>query len=252
MLALPRSLRLAAWASAWLGGAASLDDVVSRVRGSDEPHDVRGMPGEPVVSLADALLALRGAGARAFRVALPRAGDPHGLAGPPDLTAAAVDAGEAVVAAGANHALVPHVATFGPPGDQGHQVSWTWHDAAEVPPGPGPAEAEKELSLALLETGSVIDDLDVAAWRPEVEQLLDDLRSAKAAAPLPHAFPARAQALAAQAARILAIVDLALADDGGALTAASVQARRDGLRPLERAARHALAAAANSLADAPR
>jgi hypothetical protein len=246
MLALPRSARLAVWGDGWLGGEATLADVVARVQGDDEPHTVAGVPGHGAAgSLATALGAMRANGVRALRVALPRPGDPQGLSGPPELNADAVAAGEAVLAVGAPAALVPDVQTFGPPGDQGHLVTWTWREA--VPPAGGPSlgEAERALSEALIAASSTLTGLDVASWRPDVAQLLDDIRSGRTGEPLPRVFPAEAQALAARAARLLAVCELALDDDGGALSAGRAAERRDALVPLERAARHALAAACN-------
>jgi hypothetical protein len=247
MVSLPRSVRLAASASVWLAGDGTVVDVVDGVRGDDEPHAVEGLPSGRDVALSEALHELRSAGARAAAVALPRPGDPQGLGGPRALTEAAVDAGEAVLAVGARVALVPRVTAFGPPGDQGHFVTWRWHVADPVPPGPGLAEAERALSVALLQAGSILADLDIASWRPEVAQLLEDVRAGRESAPLPHAYPAPAQALAARAARLWAVTDFALGDDGGATSASASAARRQALHPLERAARHALAAACNSL-----
>ncbi len=252
MLSLPRSARLAVWAGGWLDGEATLADVVARVQGDDEPHTVTGVPGlDSAGSLATALGALRASGVRALRVALPRPGDPHGLAGPPDLTADATAAGEAVLLVGAPYGLVPDVRTFGPPGDQGHLVSWAWRDAVRPPPGPSLEEAERTLSEALIAAGSTLTKLDVAAWRPEVAQLLDDIRTGRSGEPLPRTFPPTAQALAARAARLLAVCDVALRDDGAAVSATRAGERRDALVPLERAARHALAAACNTRADSP-
>lgn len=247
MVSLPRSVRLAASASVWLAGHGTVEDVVDSVRGDDEPHTVEGLPHGSRGGLSEALIALRSAGAQAVTVALPRPGDPQGLGGPRALTEAAVDAGEAVVATGAPHGLVPRVTAFGPPGDQGHFVTWQWYDAEPVLPGPSLVEAGQELSEALLEAGSTLADLDIASWRPEVAQLLDDVRAGRDSAPLPHAYPAAAQGLAARAARLWAVTEFALGDDGGALTASASAARRQALQPLERAARHALAAACNSL-----
>ena len=56
-------------------------------------------------------------------------------------------------------------------------------------------------------------------------------------------MPARCVDLAGRALQALAVVDLALEDDGGAVTAYEITARRDALLPLERAGRHALVAA---------
>jgi hypothetical protein len=250
MLALPRSARLVVWAGAWLGGTATLDDVIVRVHGEDEPHDVLGIPGQTGPgSLSSALAALRAVGVRALRVALPRPGDPHGLAGPAEVTADAVAAGEAVLAVEFPAALIPDVRAFGPPGDQGHLVTWSWRDAAPPPVAGSLADAERSLSEVLLAASSTLADLDVASWRPEFSRLLDDIRSDRAGEPLPRAYPPAAQNLAARAARILAVVEVALRDDEAAVTGGAAAARRDALVPLERTARHALVSACNVLAD---
>lgn len=249
MVNLPRSARLATWGGAWLRGDVELPDVLARVHSDDEPHDVVDAPATSgAVSLDVALQALREAGTTAFRVALPVPGDPSGLGGPPDLNADAVDAGEAVVAVGAPFALVPSVQAFGPPGDQGHLVTWTCRPANPPPLGEPVTDAEKALAAELLDAGDTLARLDVASWRPEVAALLHDIRNATSGEPLPRTFPARAQTLAARSSRILAVVGFALDDDGGALTANAAGSRRAALSPLERAARHALAAACNALA----
>lgn len=244
MVSLPRSVRFAAWATMWFEGRCDTQEVLDRVRGDDEPHELEDAPS--LDSLNELLPFWREAGARAAAVALPRPGDPHGVGGPLRLTESAVAAGEAVVVVGAPFALVPRVTSFGPPGDQGHFVAWVWHQAGPPPEGPSVAEADRELNDALLAAGRVLADLDVPAWRPEVAQLLDDVRAGKAYAPLPHGYSQEAQALAARSARLWTIAEFALADDGGALTAADASARRDALRQLERAARHGLAAACNN------
>ncbi|PSK98649.1 hypothetical protein CLV30_11931 [Haloactinopolyspora alba] len=252
MVTLPRSARLAAWATAWLRGAAALDDVTTRTCADDEPHDVSDIPGTiGTVSLAEALPALRDAGATAFRVALPVPGDPRGLGGPAELNGDAVDVGEVVLTDGAPYALLPDIQVFGPPGDQGHLVTWTCRNAEPAPPGDSLAEADQALSAALLEAGSELTALDVPAWRPEVAALLEDVRESRVAEPLPRGFPSQAQTVAARAARLRSIVGFALTDDGGAVSASSAESRRAALTPLEQAARHALVAACNSLADTP-
>lgn len=253
MVSMPRSARLVVWANAWLRHECSLDDVLSRVSADDEPHDVVDLPGSPsTANLVMALATLRDAGATTFRLALPVPGDPLGLGGPPDLNADAIDAGEAVLAVRGDsapeaYALIPDVRAFGPPGDQGHIVTWRCREAAAPPPGPQLSEAETTLSTTLLDAGSTLAKLDVAAWRPEVAMLLDDVRSSQVAEPLPRSFPARAQVVAARSIRLMAVAAFALDDDGGAVSAATAESRRSALAPLERAARHALAAACNSL-----
>ncbi|TDE09948.1 hypothetical protein [Jiangella asiatica] len=249
MVTLPRSARLAAWSAAWLRGDAALDDVVARVHGDDEPHDAVDVPGTAgTAGLGEALVALRAAGARSLRVALPAPGDPTGLGGPADLNGYAVDAGEAVIADGAPYALVPDVRAFGPPGDQGHFVTWMCRTADPAPAGPPLAEADRELTATLMAAGSTLTDLDVPSWRPEVAALLDDIRSNRESEPLPRGFPAQAQTVAARSSRLLAVVRFALGDDGGAVTAGAAATRRSALAPLERASRAALAAACNALA----
>ncbi len=252
MVTLPRSARLATWASAWSLDDATLDDVVTRTSADDEPHDAVDVPGTVgSVSLAEALPALISAGATSFRVALPVPGDPRGLAGPAELNADALEAGEAVLTEGTPYALVPDIQPFGPPGDQGHLVTWTCRTANPPPAGPVLAEAEKAMTFALLEAGSELSNLDIASWRPEVAALLEDVRASRVGEPLPRAFPAQAQQVAARASRLVAVVEFALGDDTGALTASAAQSRRDALVPLEQAARHALVAACNALADQP-
>lgn len=244
---LPRSARLAAWATTWLGNDADLSDVVDKVRGDDEPHTVVELPDLPgEVQLGTALESLRTADASAFTVALPAPGDPTGLAGPADTNTAAIEAGEAVIVHGADYALVPDITVFGPPGDQGHLVTWRTMPAAVPQPSTTLAEAEQELNAELRDAAGTLADLDVAGWRPEAAALLDEIRSPQPVAPLPHGYPGRAQTAAANGMRLMAVVRFALEDDGGAVHAAEASARAAALRPLERAARHAVQAAVNA------
>ena len=97
---LPRSAALAAWGSAVLSGAASIDDAVSAVQGDDLPHsiDLAAVPLDaPVDGLVGLLAALRRAGVTRLRLHLPAEGDLAGLPGPPDFNTAALDVGECVV-----------------------------------------------------------------------------------------------------------------------------------------------------------
>lgn len=248
---LPRSARLAAWATAWLDGLVELPDVVARTRGDDEPHtvvDLPDLPGE--VQLGTALESLRSAGATGFAVVLPAPGDLVTLAGPPATNAEVVDAGEAVLVLDADQALIPDVTVFGPPGDEGHLVTWRILPANAPRADLSLPEADQGLTVALRDAAGVLAELDVAGWRPEAASLLEEVRSPRPAAPLPHGFPNRAQAVAASGMRLLAVVEFALADDGGAVHAAAATARAAALRPLERAARHALQAATNAGAAA--
>ncbi|MEQ7122894.1 hypothetical protein ABN034_00095 [Actinopolymorpha sp. B11F2] len=237
MLTLPRAARLASWTNAWLTGATSLDEADEGIKGDDAAHHVIGLPGqdEPVPVLLS-LGTLRNLGTRAAVVALPAPGDPLGLAGPRDFTEAALEVGEAVVCEGSGLGLVPHVIGAG--------VQWKVWPAH--PPAPlDLADVTMELAQTLQDVIEALAGLDVARWRPGVAEALVDLRSVgrKAHDGLPAGYPPRADELAARARRCLLVCELALVDDGGAVTAFEADSRRQALRRLDRAARRALVAA---------
>ena len=238
---LPLSGRFAVWFAAWTSGQVSLDDARDAIVAGDAAHDVAGIPGGPsggeAAPLIVALGLLRQCGGAGAGVALPVPGDPLGLAGPAAFNEQALEAGEAVVLEGADLGLVPHRAGAG--------VVWTCRAAASQRQVPDAAEADTGLRQALLGTAQALADLDVARWRPEVADELMALRR-PARLPLPEALPPRAVRLASTAARCLTIVDLALDDDGGAVTAWEADQRRQALAPLEQAARRAMVAACSS------
>jgi hypothetical protein len=235
---LPLSGRFALWFSAWTTGATSLDDARDAIVGDDAAHDVTGLPGttgsRPLIV---ALGLLRGQGAVGAGLALPVPGDPLGLAGPSGFNAEVLDVGEGVVLDGTDLGLVPHRAGAG--------VVWTAHPAVSRRQVPDPSEADAALRRALLATTDVLADLDVARWRPEVA---DELMALRRSADLvvPGTMAPRAVRLAALATRCRTIVDLALEDDGGSVTAAEADARRLALGPLDHAARRGLVAACSS------
>jgi hypothetical protein len=233
--ALPRSAALALWLTAWAEGRVSLDEARDAVVGQDAAHHVAGLPGEPdAVPLIVAFGRLRALGATGAGLALPVPGDPLGLAGPGPFNTEALEAEEAVVLDGADGGLVPHVAGAG--------VVWAFHAASSRRQVPDPAEADTGLRRALLDAADRLAALDVARWRPELADELTDLRATRDLA-LPPGSAGRAVRLAALATRCRAIVDLALADDGGALTAGEADRRRGALAPLDHAARRGLVAA---------
>jgi hypothetical protein len=236
--ALPRSADLAVWFTAWATGQASLDDARDAIVASDTAHHLVGLPGEAEpVPLILALGRLRSAGAVAAGLALPVPGDPLGLAGPPAFNADALEAEEAVVMEGLDAGLVPHVAGAG--------VVWRYHEATSRRQVPDLAEADTTLRQAVLESANVLADLDVARWRPEIADELMALRR-PADLPFPSRWDARAVRVASLAARCRTIVDLALEDEGGAVSAAETEARRTALTPLDHAARRGLVAACSS------
>ncbi|HEY3016040.1 MAG TPA: hypothetical protein VGJ41_13065 [Nocardioides sp.] len=231
---LPDSGRLAWWLTAWLRGLESPDALLDAVRRDDAAHDVAGLPGAPeLVPLMLALGPLRSLGAVSAGLALPAEGDPVGLGGPPAFNHEALECAEAVVVAGADLGLVPVRA--------GRGVVWRCLPARRRPL-PDLGEADRGLRLALRETTVALVGLDVARWRPEVADELMNLRHLRVP-PAPAGTPPGCAELAARGRQALGIVDLALADDGGAVTAYEIEARRAALQPLAAAGRRALVAA---------
>ncbi len=239
---LPDSARLALWFTAWVRGAASLDDARDAVVAGDAAHDVVGLDDESV-PLIVALGRLRAERATGAGVALPEPGDPLGLAGPPAFNAEALEAGEAVVLRGTDLGLVPVRAGAG--------VVWRCLPASSRRQVPDLPEADTGLRAALPAAADALADLDVARWRPEVADELLALRRT-GDLPVPPGTDARAQRVLSLAARCRRIVALALRDDGGAVTATEADRRRAALLPLDRAARRAAVAACEPPVEAPR
>jgi hypothetical protein len=249
-----RSGRLVAWGNAWFAGLASPDEVAARVCGTDPPHRVVGLPGEPApVALSVTLGRLRTLGVTGLRLALPAPGDPLGLAGPPEFNEAAVEAGEAVLALGGERTwgLLPRVRGYGPRGDRGHEVLWQVQSVA-TPRSTGLSdlpEAEHRLTEALRLATEEMARLDLSATRA-ADTALAAIRGPLATdSGLAPGYPARAHRVLALAGRLGAIARLAT-DDGAALSNHEVRAQRDALRPLERASRHARMAAYNAAHEA--
>lgn len=232
---MPVTGRVAWWGTAFLRGLLSPDEYVDAVLADATTH-VFGGPAGPR-SLLEATAAARQADATGFGAAFPAPGDPSGLAGPPDFTMAATDAGEALVALGVR--TEPGIGWV--PAQVGHAVEWTPYGAGRRMP-PDLGDADRTLRRALLETANELARLDVARWRPEVADALHDLRDG-APVVAPPGVPPRAVDLARRALHLQEVVDLALDDDGAAVSAREIAARRAVLVPLGTAARHALTAA---------
>jgi hypothetical protein len=233
----PASVRLAWWGTAWLRGYAGPDDLIDAVVDVDATHLVSlDASAEPLMT---ALGQLRSAGADALGAAMPAEGDPVGLGGPRPFNDAALEAGEAVLVVDAAgfplRGLVPERV--------GAAVTWRALEAHRRQL-PDVGEADRILRAALLDAARELADLDVARWRPEVADRLMNLRH-RDRLTAPPGVPARCVDLAARGLQALEITDLALEDDGGALTALEASARRDALTPLARAGRRALVAAAS-------
>jgi hypothetical protein len=219
--------RLAWWGTAWLRGWVSPDDLLDAVLDGDVAHMVEGEP------LLTTLAGLRSAGATGFGAAFPREGAPVGLGGPAAFNAAAIEGGEALVAVGAEAGLVPR--RVGP------TVEWTAYPAARRQV-PDIGEADRDLRATLLTAAAELAELDVASWRPEVADELLNLRHRRVPG-TPPGVPDGCAELAARGLQALRIADLALADDGGALSATAAEQRRAAILPLDLSGRRALVAA---------
>ena len=221
--ALPHAATLAWWLTAWLRGHEQTDHVLDVL--AEDAHLLEGG------SALDLLVRTRASGATYAGLALPVDGDPLGLGGPRAFNAAALEAGQAVVAGSLG--LVPV--------EQGETVQWQVFEAGPRQL-PDVGEADRGLRETLVSTAGDLADLDVAKWRPEAADALMNLHHPPALeAPL--GTPPRCADLAARGLQAWAIVDLALDDDGGALSSYEVERRRGLLQPLGRAARRAVVAA---------
>lgn len=220
---LPHSAVMAWWLTAWLRGHEQIDTVLD-VLGDGAHLTATG-------SLVDLLGDLRRSEASYAGLALPVEGDPLGLGGPIAFNSAALDAGQAVVVGPIG--LVPE--------EVGETVQWHAHVAARRQL-PDVGEADRGLRAALMATANDLADLEVARWRPEAADALMNLHH-RPDLDAPLGTPAPCVELAARGMQAWSIVDLALEDDGGALTSYDVERRRGLLQPLERAARRAVVAA---------
>ncbi|RNL79395.1 hypothetical protein [Nocardioides marmorisolisilvae] len=234
-MALPRSAFLTLWTGACLRGSVGPDDAAVAVRGEDPQHLVVDWPGRPepfeLAHLPAAISTLR---EPSLRLALPAAGDPLGLAGPPAFNAQALDAGEAVIVVGlgAAYGLVPT--------EDARTVLWHC-SPVEVPHLLDPGEASRTLRQVLLTATAELVRLDVASWQPEIPDLMLNLAQ-RPGLPLPPGTPNSAIETLERAALCAEIVELARADEGGALSSHEMAARAGCLTDLDAAARRAIVA----------
>jgi hypothetical protein len=249
-LSLPRSVLLALWVEGVGTGSGPLQRALRAVQGEDEPHtvvadDVVAAGGE---SLGD-LIAAWASGPRDVAAVLPAPGDLTGV--PAAVSGAAVDAGECVLVRTAvgSFAAVPTVEEFGSALEPGHLVRWQvtavpeWRTLLLGTLG-SLADAERALRVALLSATEALASLDVARWRPDAAEAIAALRSDTAVQwPVPPGLDGRRLRVLASAARLRAIVDLATADDGGAVNLWQADQRSTALREVDRAARRAMSAA---------
>ncbi|GJF30904.1 hypothetical protein KNE206_36040 [Kitasatospora sp. NE20-6] len=253
----PRSARLTAWGNALLAGAASPDDAATAVLGHDDSHRVTGLPGDAdgeLHALTWAMGRLRVMGVKGLRLALPAAGHPLGLTGPAAFNAAALVAGEAVLAVGAPIGFVPEVTEFGPAGDRSATVLWRCSAVGDGPPADVPSldEAERELAEGLRQATVLLARLDVAGAGPEALRALEAYRRRGHDELLAPGYPPRAVRVLQSARQVGALLSIAAGGHGAAVSASEMAARREVLAPLERTARRAQTAAYNALVDEER
>ena len=157
---LPRAALLASWGTAALTGACSVERAGEAVAaGVDAGHTVTGLDGpDAALPLSLALGRLGRSGATGLRLVLPRPGDPSALTGPREFTEAAVQAGSAVLAVGADVGLLP----------AGRGV-WRAYAVAPDPRTPlSVADAVRTLAATIRDVAAELAALDVARWDPAV------------------------------------------------------------------------------------
>lgn len=256
---LPRSAALAAWGSAVLTGAASIDDAVSTVQADDLPHEVDlaavGLEA-PVGGLVGLIAALRRSGVTRLRVHLPVEGDLAGLPGPPEFNLAALDAGECVVTQdGPPCGFVPVVTQHGHPDaddellDTATSVTWRGfaiRPLAHLTGHTDLSECRQSLLTTLAEASDDLERLDTVNWAADPAPGLDRLRRRSVSAGMPPGTPPRAAQVLDLAWRVRAVVELARQDDGGAVNTWESTQRQQALRRLDVVSRHAVVAAVNA------
>lgn len=212
---MPHSARCAWWVTAWLSGLESTDDTLEHLGGGG----------------VDLLALLRRSGANHAGLALAREGELVGLGGPAAFNHAVIEAGEGLVVGA--YGLVPAWVDG--------SVEWEVHPA-QPRQVPGLREATQDLRETLLATANGLAELDVARWNPDVADALSNLRHLPALEP-PSGTPPECAQLAARGVQAIEVVELALRDDGGAVSAHEIEQRRALLAPLATAGRRALVAA---------
>ena len=161
-------------------------------------------------------------------------GDAAGIPGPA-ATAPAINAGAALVGVDATPAV------WVPAADN------AWREFTAERHGSGltetAAEAERHLLEQINDAVDTLTTLDVARW----DGLDADVTtSATAVGGRPPTMEARSVRLASRSAQVLHVVEVAIADSGGARSASETQERAEALRSVERAARRAHAVAWNA------
>jgi hypothetical protein len=226
------SVRLASHLNALLHARLSSEVAAAAITDPDVAHhliDADSRLGlDPLTAhpLASVLPALRMAEPEAWMLALPVPGALGPLRGPREFNEAALECGEAVVGTTSGVGLVPY--RVGP------AVQWQAFRAERPLATLTPYDAERALNEVVLESAATLTSLEVAAGtRPRQDRALR----------LAPGYPSRQLATAERAARLLQAADVALDDDGAAISAFEADRRALALRRLRTAASDALCAA---------
>ncbi len=224
MLDLPLSVRAALWLTAALAGRTDPSTAHRAIRRG--VTDSAGTQPGPGSWPAD--------GERVVLPALPRPGAPAGMPpAPAAALAAAVAAGECLVAATTGGLLVPEVTPFGPAGDRGLLVDWRVHPADPVPPhrleAIDAADLARRLADAVRAATGRLEAAGGIPWRAP-----GPARGDGGSAVLPTGLPARPLHLLLRAAdlRSVARAGLEHEEQGAALDAGTSVARAAALRTL--------------------
>lgn len=217
-----------------------LAPAVEAISGDDEPH--RTAEAEPLAAL---LARFADAHVHSPVLApLPVPHDPSGIGGPAGI--AAVDAGECLVCP-SSLVAVPDVLAFGSALEPGAMVTWEVFEQQSNPPLATPADGRRIVAEALVVAVDALESVDVARWRPEAADDIAALATndvpASITRVLPPALDPRRRELLGRAARLEAIADLALVDDGAAVNLWQADQRGAALRHVVTAARSAMVAA---------
>ncbi|MFC2361297.1 MAG: hypothetical protein ACFNME_10900, partial [Actinomyces dentalis] len=130
------------------------------------------------------------------------------------------------------------------PEPAGAGVRWRVEGLAVAPEPFDPVQARRDVHAATERAIGALTELDLARERPELADALTDLVAAVLDPRLvPPSMPPRRRDLLERSLRLGAICELALADDGAAVTAGQAARRRRALEPLAGAARRGVCAA---------
>jgi hypothetical protein len=252
---LSRCASLAAWSTAALRQEVGVEQAIDALHaGQCEPIiATAGGSDESAVASRFALSIgrWRSLGIQGWRYVPVAPADSHGVPGPPEFHRQALDAGAALVSVdGPPLGLVPAPVDATPKVQESRLFPLVELPTSDQ--GARPVESVSDLDRALLtaltEVTDMMEGLELARWRDDIHDLLEQWGEPPH---MPPGTPGRAQRLAARSERVLALIELASDDEGGSRTASEMAQRASALRDLGRVARAAHAAAWNTgLVDA--